>query len=69
MREPRYDDLPKTDLFKIKKLDSMTIEVECDKSQNINSVFEFLNAHQLNVCSMRNRANRLEELFLRLTAP
>jgi ABC-2 type transport system ATP-binding protein len=67
LREPLHHELPHSDEFKIKKIDSLTLEVECEKSQNLNGIFTFLNAHCINVSSMRNQVNRLEELFLRLT--
>ncbi|KAB2824398.1 ABC transporter ATP-binding protein [Aliivibrio finisterrensis] len=40
------------------------IEVEIDKSQGLNYLFEQLNHQGVNVLSMRNKANRLEELFV-----
>ena len=67
LREPLLIALPTCDDFMIKQIDSMTLEVECEKSQNINAIFSFLNSNNINVSSMRNHANRLEELFLRLT--
>jgi ABC-2 type transport system ATP-binding protein len=44
------------------------IEVEVTKDQDLNGVFAALSAAGLHVISMRNKANRLEELFIRLTA-
>lgn len=44
------------------------IEVEVTKEQDLNAVFAGLSAAGLHVTSMRNKANRLEEIFLRLTA-
>ncbi|MUK50244.1 ABC transporter ATP-binding protein [Aliivibrio fischeri] len=41
-----------------------SIEVEIDKSQGLNYLFEQLNHQGINVLSMRNKANRLEELFV-----
>ena len=41
-----------------------SIEVEIDKSQGLNYLFEQLNHQGVNVLSMRNKANRLEELFV-----
>lgn len=46
--------------------DGSTIEVAVDKGQNLNDVFEYLSAKQINVLSMRNKSNRLEELFVKL---
>ena len=44
--------------------DSHTLEVELNKEQNLNEVFSALSAQGIGVVSMRNKSNRLEELFL-----
>ncbi|MGL6007221.1 ABC transporter ATP-binding protein, partial [Aeromonas sobria] len=44
--------------------DERTLEVDLDKSQSLNSLFEQLSSQQVQVVSMRNKANRLEELFV-----
>jgi len=44
--------------------DDHTLEVEVSKEQNLNEVFTRLGAQGVEVVSMRNKANRLEELFL-----
>ena len=43
-----------------------SLEVEVTKDQSLNGIFAALSARGLEVVSMRNKANRLEELFLRL---
>ena len=43
-----------------------SLEVEVKKDQNLNDIFAALSAHGIEIVSMRNKANRLEELFLRL---
>ena len=48
-------------------LDDNSIEVDVRKSRALNGVFKVLDAHGYRVLSMRNKANRLEELFLRMT--
>lgn len=53
--------------FAIKILDKFQISVEINKSQNLNEIFAYLNENKLNILSMRNETNRLEELFLDLT--
>ncbi|HBC3953504.1 TPA: ABC transporter ATP-binding protein [Vibrio parahaemolyticus] len=40
------------------------LEIELDKSQGLNAVFAQLTEHGVKVLSMRNKANRLEELFV-----
>ncbi len=47
--------------------DDHTLEVEIAKTQNLNEVFAQLSAQQIEVVSMRNKVNRLEEIFMRLT--
>jgi ABC-2 type transport system ATP-binding protein len=52
--------------YRIARTDDQTLEVEITKEQNLNEVFAALSAAGLEVISMRNKANRLEELFMRL---
>ena len=52
--------------FNIIKTDDTTLEVEITKKQNINKVFSLLEKQGIVVKSMRNKTNRLEELFLDL---
>ncbi len=47
-------------------VDSHTIEVELTKDQNLNDVFAALSAAGVQVLSMRNKVNRLEEIFMRM---
>ena len=46
--------------------DDHTLEVEITKEQNLNAVFAELSAVGIEVLSMRNKVNRLEEIFMRL---
>ncbi len=46
--------------------DQHTLVVEIPKSQNLNEVFRQLTEQGIEVLSMRNKANRLEELFVAL---
>ncbi|WP_101757371.1 ABC transporter ATP-binding protein [Oceanicoccus sp. KOV_DT_Chl] len=48
--------------------DSSSLEVDVAKGQNINDLFVSLNKQGIAVSSMRNKANRLEELFVNLVA-
>ncbi len=43
-----------------------SFEVEVSKGQSLNSIFSFLSEQGIKVLSMRNKANRLEELFVKL---
>jgi ABC-2 type transport system ATP-binding protein len=47
-------------------IDDHTLEVDLNKSQNLNQIFEQLNAANIEVLSMRNKSNRLEALFISL---
>lgn len=46
--------------------DVSTLEIEIRKGQNLNDLFVLLSNNGITVKSMRNKSNRLEELFLRL---
>ena len=59
-------EVPNLKNFDLKLIDSTTIEVEVDHRNNINGLFEVLSSKNINVKSMRNKRNRLEELFLNL---
>ena len=51
--------------YAVKLAEDGSIEVEITKSQNLNDIFAALSARGVEVVSMRNKANRLEELFMR----
>jgi ABC-2 type transport system ATP-binding protein len=53
--------------FKAVLSDDHTLEVEMSKTQSLNDIFAQLSAQGIVVTSMRNKVNRLEELFMRLT--
>ncbi len=42
------------------------VEVDVSKENSINQVFDILSRQGVNVLSMRNKSNRLEQLFMRL---
>lgn len=52
--------------FDVVLTDEHTLEVEIDKNQSINALFTELTAAGIEIISMRNKANRLEELFVNL---
>ncbi|PTS76239.1 ABC transporter [Aeromonas sp. HMWF036] len=58
--------VPEVPEFNGRMPDERTLEVDLDKSQSLNSLFEQLSKQQVQVVSMRNKANRLEELFVNL---
>ncbi|MEE4143498.1 MAG: ABC transporter ATP-binding protein [Halieaceae bacterium] len=52
--------------FVVRRMDSHLLEVEVEKGQFINQVFDELGRQGIHISSMRNRANRLEEMFVNL---
>jgi ABC-2 type transport system ATP-binding protein len=60
------DEAPQVDGMEIKLRDPTTLQASLPKSQSLNALFTTLEAKGIQVKSMRNKANRLEELFLRL---
>ena len=58
--------LPPIDNYVLRQLDSTTLEVDVKKQQCMNQLFIDLSRHQIRVRSMRNKVNRLEELFMSL---
>jgi ABC-2 type transport system ATP-binding protein len=57
---------PELDGFRVQLVDDHTLEVEVHKEQNLNDIFASLSARGIEVLSMRNKVNRLEEMFMRL---
>ena len=60
------DTLPTLAPFVGIKLDANSFEVRIDNKQTLNEIFTVLNQHKIHVHSMRNKTNRLEELFMDL---
>ena len=57
---------PKLDGYLTTLVDAHTLEIEVSKEQNLNEIFSRLSALGIEVLSMRNKVNRLEEIFMRL---
>ncbi len=60
--------LPQQVPFPMRLIDEYTLEVDIRKGQSLNELFELFRANDIAIASMRNKANRLEELFLSLIA-
>ncbi|GBU10197.1 ABC transporter ATPase [Gammaproteobacteria bacterium] len=60
--------LPKIDGIIISQINPLTLEVAVTKPQTIQDVFDGLSKQNIRIDSLRNKSNRLEELFLKLTA-
>lgn len=58
--------LPQLEGYTFRLTDTSTLEVDVRREQGLNGVFAQLNAQGIDVLSMRNKANRLEELFVHL---
>jgi ABC-2 type transport system ATP-binding protein len=60
------DELPALHPFVGVKVDDNTFELRIDNQTTLNDVFGILEKHGIRVHSMRNKTNRLEELFMDL---
>jgi len=52
--------------FDLRRVDDHTLEADISKEQNLNELFASLSALGIEILSMRNKVNRLEEIFMRL---
>jgi ABC-2 type transport system ATP-binding protein len=57
-------ELPSESAFAFHRVDPTTLEARVDKDSTVNQLFDLLSAAGIRVTSMRNKANRLEELFV-----
>jgi ABC-2 type transport system ATP-binding protein len=67
LAQPFHGALPELAGIRIERSDENTLELETPRAANLNAIFAALSEAGIQVRSMRNRANRLEELFVRLT--
>ena len=54
--------------YAVTRVDDTTLAVDITRDRSVNDLFVQLSAAGIEVLSMRNKANRLEELFVRLLA-
>lgn len=59
-------ELPQLAGFQLKRLDGQRVEVAISSEQSINQLFEQLSLHEIGVTSLRNKQNRLEQLFMNM---
>jgi len=64
----RLVELPKLGGYVLERLDDCTLEVAVTKERSINGLFEALSRNGIEVISMRNKRNRLEQLFVDMLA-
>jgi len=65
VREP-LSATPRIEGMELRLRDPFTLEASLPKHKSLNTLFGSLDGQGIHVLSMRNKANRLEELFLRL---
>ncbi|PHM35848.1 ABC transporter ATP-binding protein [Xenorhabdus innexi] len=53
--------------YSYRLIDTTTLEVDVKRGQGLNDIFSQLSTQGIQINSMRNKANRLEELFVGLT--
>ncbi|WP_422450284.1 MULTISPECIES: ABC transporter ATP-binding protein [unclassified Endozoicomonas] len=66
LRQP-IEQIPVFSGYKVNKIDNNSLEVEVDKNTGVNDLFRQLSELKIEVASMRNKNNRLEELFVNMT--
>jgi len=59
--------LPKFNNFEARLINTKTIEIDLEGKQSISTIFNELSKNHIQVLRMRNKMNRLEQLFLHLT--
>ena len=59
-------EVPQLDCHAVRIIDDHTLEVDIDKDMGISDLFHELNSLGIDVLSMRNKTNRLEQLFMQL---
>lgn len=62
--EEEFSSEPELDGYQVRLADATSLEVVVDKGKPLNDLFRQLDSKGLHVCSMRNKSNRLEEMFV-----
>jgi len=62
----KINQLPDSKYYKLKRIDETTIEVLINKDQDINGLIELFTTSGIRITSMRNKTNRLEEMFIQM---
>ena len=63
LRDP-LTEAPELDGFETSLVEESELEVALDAKDDLNKLFDVLNRENIHVVSLRNKANRLEELFM-----
>ena len=64
--ETNLDTLPAFDEYIVNQIDPSTLRVALNRDQSLNAFFQNLSKLNIQVKSLRNESNRLEELFLQI---
>jgi ABC-2 type transport system ATP-binding protein len=64
--EHEHETVPALEGYQPRLVDPVTLEVDIESREGLNELFQALTRAGIKVTSMRNKANRLEELFIRL---
>lgn len=64
--EKPFTILPTLQEYNCRMIDETTMEIKIQKDQSLNNLFNSLTLQGINILSMRNKTNRLEELFIGL---
>jgi ABC-2 type transport system ATP-binding protein len=59
--------LPTHERIVLRGIDELTLEADIHRGESLNTLFHLLDKESIRVQSMRNKTNRLEELFIRMT--
>jgi len=62
------EEAPQINGYPLRLVEHHTLEVQVEKSLGLNELFVQLSARNIQVASLRNKTNRLEELFVSLVA-
>jgi ABC-2 type transport system ATP-binding protein len=65
LRQPLAE-LPGVSGYTLRRVDASTLEADVSKDRGLNDLFQQLSARGIVILSLRNKVNRLEELFIRL---
>lgn len=60
--------VPQLKHFNCRQLDAKTLEVELQSPRTVNELLAELSQQNIEIISMKNKVNRLEELFIKLTS-
>ncbi len=59
-------EVPAIEGHTVRLVDELSLEVDIDRAQGVNPVFSALTRQGIDVLSMRNKTNRLEQLFIEI---